>query len=167
MFTTSNPPSSIQSSNCHHPNMNTTQPRHNLNTVVGLYTKMTTHTTPPHPLNGGLQDPHINIYWPHVNKMWQVTTSRAKPTCSCALRVHSDTFCFHKLVHHASKAQTKPKNHWLMRKIVWKLLKRASKRNFLRDIPVVWHKLGLWLVDAAQRTATRAPTSQNSVAIRD
>ena len=34
--------------NCHNPNDNTTQPQHNLNTIVGLNTKRTVHTTPPH-----------------------------------------------------------------------------------------------------------------------
>ena len=52
---------------------------------------------------------------------------------------------------------------------MWKLLKRTRKKNFLRDIPAVRHKLGLWLVDASQapRDAARAPTSQNIVELHD
>ena len=38
------------------------QRQHNLNTVVGLDTKMTLHTTPPQKLNGSLREPQINIY---------------------------------------------------------------------------------------------------------
>ena len=50
----------------------TTQPQaqHNLNTVVGLDMKMTIHPHPPHKLNGSLQEPQINIYWPQLNIMW-------------------------------------------------------------------------------------------------
>ena len=51
------------------------QPQHNVNTVAGLDTKMTVHTTPapphpPHKLNDYPQESQINIYWP-------VTTIRA------------------------------------------------------------------------------------------
>ena len=33
-------------------------------------------TTPPHKLNGSLQERQIIIYWPQLNTMWSVTTSR-------------------------------------------------------------------------------------------
>ena len=43
------------------------------------------HQPQPHPihhtkLNGSLQAPQINIYWPQLDKMWPVTTSRATTT---------------------------------------------------------------------------------------
>ena len=41
---------------------------------------------------------------------------------SCGVCVHYDTFCGCEMAHHASKAQTKPKTPWLMRKIVRELL---------------------------------------------
>ena len=50
---------------CHNPI--TTQ--HNLNTVVGLDTKMTVQTP-----NRSLQEPQINIYWPQLNIMWPIAT---------------------------------------------------------------------------------------------
>ena len=48
----------------HNPNKNTTQ--HNLNTLVGLDTKMILQT-PPHKLNGSVQETQINIYSPQLN----------------------------------------------------------------------------------------------------
>ena len=33
-------------------------------------------TTVPQKLNGGLQEPQINIYWPQLDIMWQVTRAR-------------------------------------------------------------------------------------------
>ena len=57
---------------CHNPNDNTAQ--HNLNTVVGLDMKLTVQTPPTHPtqhkLNGSLQEPRINTYWPQLNIIW-------------------------------------------------------------------------------------------------
>ena len=45
---------------------NTTQPQHNLNTMVRLDMKMTVHanptTPPPQKLNSNLQEPQINFY---------------------------------------------------------------------------------------------------------
>ena len=57
---------------CHNPNEHTTQPQHNLNTVVGLDTKMTLYTTPPptispQKLNCSLQKPQITNYSPQLN----------------------------------------------------------------------------------------------------
>ena len=61
--------------NCLIPNDN----KHN-NKVVGLNTKMTVHTNPTHKLNWSLQEHQINIYWPQLNIIWPITTSRVTTT---------------------------------------------------------------------------------------
>ena len=52
-----------------------TPTQQNLNTIVGLATKMTVHPTPPlQKLNRGLPGPQINIYWPQLT-MHNVTNN--------------------------------------------------------------------------------------------
>ena len=60
----------------------TPTPTHqNLNTIVGLDTKITVHPTPPlQKLNRGLLGPQINIYWPQLNIMWLITSNRGTTT---------------------------------------------------------------------------------------
>ena len=62
-------------------NHNSTQP--NI-TKVGFYMKMTLQPTPapppPDKYKGSLQKPQMNIYWPQLNMMWSVTTSKASTT---------------------------------------------------------------------------------------
>ena len=49
--------------------------QHNLNTAMGWL-----QTTPPQKLNGSLQEPQINIFWPQLYIMWSVTTSKTTKT---------------------------------------------------------------------------------------
>ena len=46
---------------------------------------------PPQKLNGGLQEPQINIYWPQLNTMWPVTTSRATTIITTILTTTTTT----------------------------------------------------------------------------
>ena len=64
--------------NCHNPNNNTTQPQHNLNTIVGFDTKMNMHSTPHH--HHHPNSTAANIYWQELNIMWAKTTNRATTT---------------------------------------------------------------------------------------